>query len=69
MSAPTTSADAFVRHIDGSRGTLAFGNGVPALTGALYAVADDVVQIETDDGEMCVVPVSAIVYWRFSSDD
>ena len=71
-----TRTQTFPHAIEGSRGTLVFGAGVPALTGEITHVSDDHVFIEvpqkTDQDrypDVIAVPVASIVYYRFAADD
>ena len=73
---PKTDSQTFPYAIDGSRGTLVFGAGVPAITGEITHVSSDHVFIEVpqkvDQDKMpavIAVPVASIVYYWFADED
>lgn len=65
----------FAYSIEGSRGTIVFGNGVRAVTGDIVKAHDDHVEVEVPRShpagthDIVFVPVAAIAYYRFADDD
>jgi hypothetical protein len=68
----TDHADTFGRSIEGSRGTLVFGNGIDGMTCDVEDVGADYIRVTTQSGAFgrdvprtVHVPLSAVVYFRF----
>lgn len=61
--------------VEGSRGTVVFGNGVPALTGEVVRATSDHIALAVGDDvqgravRRYVIPLTSIVYYRYSDDD
>ena len=67
-----TAATTFADAVKGSRGTVVFGAGVPAVTGDIIHAQGDHLVVETSDRdgyETIVVPVASIAYYRFARED
>lgn len=63
----------FGKIIEGSEGTVVFGNGIPAVTGEVAEVADDYFLFDTTSrtdkkGDRLAVPFASVVYFRFAQE-
>lgn len=54
----------FAQLVDGARGTVVFGAGVPALTGFVEATGADHLILE-NQGIAYAIPLASVVYFRY----
>lgn len=60
----------FERDVEGSRGTVVFGNGVPAVTVDVESVGDGYLGcVDQRTGDMLLIPAASIAYYRFANED